>query len=202
MTAGRDLVGDVPSAPRGRGRPKGSRNKRGADLRSYLDATCGGTAALQLARECMVTVAEVKRAGTAEAAVLAKARRTVEAFDRERERLGQGLRDLVRAEVAAAIEAERMGADLAKRLDAMADRLEVGHSMTLKQALDRIDENRRALLPYTDQKQPMIVAAPPGQAPVMVLVGGSPEAMASEQNQQVIDGQFVDVTPRSHTPGQ
>lgn len=205
MTGGRDLIGGTPDAPRRRGRPPGSKNRRAKDLASYLDVTCGGTAALQLAKECMVTVREARAAGSPEAALVAKARRTVDAFEAERARMNGQLRTLVREELEACfVQAAGLeNRDDVRKLVARAvERIEgaAGGPMTLRAALDRLDENRRAILPYTDQKQPMIVAAPPGQAPVMVFMGGSPEAIPAEQNQQVIEAAFVDVTPGSHTP--
>lgn len=205
MTAGRDLVGGMGEPAKRRGRPPGSKNRRAKDLASYLDVTCGGTAALQLAKECMVTVAEARRAGSAEAALVAKARRTVDAYEAERAKMNGQLRDLVREELEACF-AQAAGlenrAEVAKLVGKAIGRIEVasGGAMTLRDALDRLDENRRALLPYTDQKQPMVVATPAGQAPVMVFMGGSPEAIPTEQNQGVIEAAFVDVTPSSHTP--
>lgn len=53
----------TPAAPRKRGRPKGSGNRRAKDLKGFIDARYGGSAAQQMAQACMVTPAEVRAAG-------------------------------------------------------------------------------------------------------------------------------------------
>lgn len=202
MTEGFDLVG-APAAPRPRGRPKGSRNKRARDLAAFVDVTCGGTAALQLAKGCMVTVAEVKAAGgSLQRAELAKARAMVEAFDREAETLDQDLRSIVRQELAAlmqAVEGAKASA-VAGLVAAAVDRMQSGRRLDLRAALDRMAEDRRALLPYTDQKQAQKVEVKDTRSPpVMVLVGGSVDLPKVERFQgPVIEG-LVEVSPsKSH----
>lgn len=188
------------AAPRPRGRPKGSRNKRPRDLAGYVEATCGGTAALQLAKGCMVTLAEVKAAGSAEAAELAKARRRVEAFEREAAKLDQDLRSIVRQELAALVaQAEvttKASAVLAMVAGAV-DRMQDGRRLGLLGALDRMAEDRRALLPYTDQKQAQKVEVKDDRkAVVMILDTGSPSGQKAVEFQ----GPLIDVTPIGSHP--
>lgn len=205
MTDGFALAGAGP-APKRRGRPPGSKNQRAKDLVGFLDAKCGGTAALQLAQGCMVTVAEVKAAGgSLQAAELAKARRMVEAFDVEAARLDRDLRSVVRDALADLLEAGERGPSAKALLGLIAstvDRLQLaGGRLTLIGALDRMAEDRRALLPYTDQRQAQQVNVKgEGFAPVMVLVGGSPgEGEKTQQIQgPVIDVPFEVLQPKSH----
>lgn len=206
MTDGFALAGAGP-APKARGRPKGSRNKRAADLVGFLDAKCGGTAALQLAQGCMVTTAEVKAAGSLQAAELAKARRMVEAFEAERAKLDQDLRSIVREELDRLTAAFQVVSGLEKAkvaltmVEAAIDRMQLaGGRLTLEGALDRMGEDRRALLPYTDQKQAQRVEVDDKRAPpVMVLVGGSPTMGNPVQLQgPVIDVPFEVLQPKSH----
>lgn len=191
------------AAPRPRGRPKGSRNKRAGDLVGFLDAKCGGTAALQLAQGCMVTSAEVKAAGSLQAAELVKARRMVEAFDREAEKLDQDLRSIVRQELegllAMADVTPKASAVLAMVAGAVA-RMQDGRRMGLLQALDRMGEDRRALLPYTDQRQAQRVEVDDKRAPpVMVFQGGSTIVAIPQGNQSpVIEGVALVSPPKSH----
>lgn len=208
MTDGFALAGAGP-APRPRGRPKGSRNKRAGDLVGFLDAKCGGTAALQLAQGCMVTVAEVKAAGSLQAAELVKARRLVEAFEAERERLAGRFRDLVREELEATF-AQAAGLenrdDVRKLVSKAIGRIEgaMGGSLTLRAALDRMGEDRRALLPYTDQKQAQRVEVEDKRVPpVMVFQGGSSIVAIPQQIQgPIIDAAFEVLQPKSHDGGE
>ncbi len=189
------------AAPKRRGRPPGSRNKRPGDLVGYLDVKCGGTAALQLAKGCMVTVAEVRDAGgSLQRAEIAKARGLVEAFEAERERIAGRYRDLVREELEAAF-AQAAGLenrDEVRKLVAKAvARIEggIGGQLTLRDALDRMAEDRRALLPYTDQRQAQKVdVTAKGFAPVMILDTGG-MAAAIGQNVEGFQGPLIDVTP-------
>jgi hypothetical protein len=202
MTGGRDLVGGTSSAPRGRGRPKGSRNKRAADLKGWVEGVAGSTAAMQSAQLCLVTAKELARAGGDHArAVVAKAAGHVQAYQAEAERLDGGLRALVRAELADLVEQTGRD-DFAKRIDAAIDRIEAhAGRFSLAQAVAAIAEERRALMPYTDQRQPQLVAMKgEGFAPVMVMVGGSPgQGEKVEQNQgPIIDVGFEVLQPRSH----
>lgn len=67
-------------ARRGPGRPKGSTNRRAKELAGYVAARFGGSAAQQMAALCMVTPAEVARAGGVLQARVAKARELAEAL--------------------------------------------------------------------------------------------------------------------------
>ncbi len=187
------------AAPRPRGRPKGSRNKRPRDLAGYVDATCGGSAALQLAKGCMVTLAEVKAAGSAEAAELAKARRRVEAFEAEAAKLDQDLRSIVRQELATLVElveGAKPAAALAMVRQAV-ERMQDGRRLGLLGALDRMAEDRRALLPYTDQKQAQKVELKSDAfVPIMILDTGSRAPQKDVENQ----GPLIDVTPIGSHP--
>lgn len=206
MTDGLALVGAGP-APKPRGRPKGAKNKRTADLVGYLDARCGGSAALQLAQGCMVTTAEVKaEGGSLQRAELAKARRMVEAFEAERERMDASYRAVawevlegVFAQAAGLANAEEVRKLVAKAIPKI---MGPGGSLTLRDALDRMGEDRRALLPYTDQKQAQRVELKDDRVPpVMVLVGGSPHLEKTQQIQgPVLDVPFEVLQPESHDP--
>jgi hypothetical protein len=81
MSGGSDLLGAPPAEPRKRGRPKGSTNKRSADLKGYVSAKFGGSAAQQMAALCMVTPAEVRKHGGVLEARVAKARELAQALD-------------------------------------------------------------------------------------------------------------------------
>lgn len=203
MTDGFALAGAGP-APRPRGRPKGSRNKRAGDLVGFLDARCGGSAALQLAQGCMVTVAEVKAAGgSLQRAELAKAGRLVDAFEAEAARLDQDLRSIVRQELASLMERVEgaKASAVAGMVAASVQRMQDGRRLGLAEALDRMAEDRRALLPYTDQRQAQRVEVDDKRPPaVMVLVGGSAaHPVPIVQNQPLIEGAAFEVLqPQSH----
>ena len=62
------------------GRPKGATNKRSRQLGEYLGSLYGGSAAQQMAAVCMVTPAEVRKAGSVLAARVAKAQVLAEAL--------------------------------------------------------------------------------------------------------------------------
>lgn len=191
--------------PARRGRPPGSRNKRAKDLAAFVDVTCGGTAALQLAKGCMVTSAEVKAAGgSLQRAELAKAAAMVEAFDAQAERLDQDLRSIVRDALADLLErAEHTtkGEAILRMVMGTVDRMQLaGGRLTLLGAMERMAEDRRALLPYTDQKQAQKLEVKDGRAPpVMVFMGGSPGEQKPVQIQgPVLDVPFEVLQPKSH----
>lgn len=205
MTAGRDLVGGVPSAPRKRGRPPGSKNKRAADLKGWVEAKTGSSAAMQSAQLCLVTVAELKAAGGDHAqAVMAKAAGQVRAYQAEadgldgdlRVRIGAIMADLVaRAETAKAEAVLRMVSSAVERITAHAGRF------SLADAVEAMAKERQALMPYTDQRQPQLVAMKgEGFAPVMVMVGGSPDQPEKSQQIQgpLVDVPFEVLQPKSH----
>lgn len=196
------LAGGAPPAKR-RGRPPGAKNRRPGDLAGFLDVTCGGSNALLIARRCMVTVAEVRKAGgDVEAARLAKAAARVAAFDREAERAEAGMRSLVTAVLAELLETVERSqkADAVPYLvDAALDRLSVpGGRLTLRAALEAMDAEQLALLPYTDQRQAQKVELKSeGFVPVMILdTGGSRSSQIAEQYQ----GALIDVTPQVSRP--
>lgn len=203
MTGGRDLLGGVPAAPRKRGRPPGSTNKRAADLAGWIKVQTGSTAAMQSAQLCLVTVKELKAAGGDHAkAVMAKAAGHVAAYEAEAARLDQDLRGLIRQELALLLDetAEAKAKDVLKMVGQAVERLKVhGGRLTLRDAVEAIGEERRALMPYTDQRQPQVVHAKgEGFAPAVVIVGGvgTPQV---EQNQGVIEGAAFEVLPpQSH----
>lgn len=207
MTGGRDLLGGVPAAPRKRGRPPGSKGKRAANLKAYVETVTGSTAAMQSARLCLVTVKELKAAGGDHAkAVMAKAAQHVAAFDAEAEKLDQDLRSLVRQELLLIL-LETRGTpddDLAKAMDravqGMINRFKApGGRLTLRAAVEAIGEERRALMPYTDQRQPQVVHAKgEGFAPAVILMG-TVSAPQVEGKQGVIEGAAFEVLPSSLT---
>lgn len=204
MTEGFALAGAGPE-PKRRGRPPGARNKRAKDLAAFVDVTCGGTAALQLAKGCMVTVSEVKAAGgSLQRAELAKARGMVEAFDEEAARLDLDLRTVVRDALADLLEraerTDKASAVLALVAGAV-DRMQLaGGRLTLLGALERMGEDRRALLPYTDQKQATKVEVKDDRAPpVMVFIGDpTPQQKVQQIQGPMIDVAFEVLQPKSH----
>lgn len=204
MTGGRDLLGGVPAAPRKRGRPPGSTNKRAADLKGYVQAVTGSTAAMQSAQLCLVTVKELKAAGGDHAkAVMAKAAQHVAAYEAEAEKIDQGLRGLIRQELLLLIEetAEAKPAAALQLVRQAVERLKVhAGRLTLRAAVEAIGEERRALMPYTDQRQPQVVHAKgEGFAPAVILMG-TVTAPQVEQKQGVIEGAAFEVLPSSLTP--
>jgi hypothetical protein len=80
MSGGRDLLGQPEPERRKPGRPKGSTGKKAKDLKGYIEARFGGSAAQQMAAACMVTPAEVRRAGSVLAARVAKAQELKDAL--------------------------------------------------------------------------------------------------------------------------
>jgi hypothetical protein len=74
----------------------------------------------------------------------------------------------------------------------------------LADALALIARERAALLPYTDQRQPLAVElGGPGMAPSVVVMGAAPGGGASIDNAQVLEGTFSEVSPpKSHGEGQ
>ncbi|MBX9708034.1 MAG: hypothetical protein K2X61_08905 [Caulobacteraceae bacterium] len=204
MTAGRDLVGGVPAAPRRRGRPPGSKNKRAADLKGWVEGVAGSTAAMQSAQLCLVTTRELAKAGGDHAkAVMAKAAGHVRAYEEAATALDGGLDARIRAIMADLVE-RAPGASSKALIQMVAQavegiRVNAGR-FTLAQAVEAIAEERRALMPYTDQRQPQLVLAKgEGFAPVMVFQGGDASPEKAQQNQgDVIDVGFEVLQPKSH----
>ncbi|WP_312782022.1 hypothetical protein [Brevundimonas sp.] len=199
MTGGTDLLGGVPAAPRKRGRPPGSTNKRAADLAGWIKVQTGSTAAMQSAQLCLVTVKELKAAGGDHAkAVLAKAAQHVAAYEAEAARLDQGVRDLIRQELRLLLDEteEAKAKDVLRLVGQAVDRLKVhAGRLPLRAAVEAIAEERRALMPYTDQRQPQVVHAKgEGFAPAVVIMGAVGSAPI-EQNQGVIEAPAFKVLP-------
>lgn len=200
-------MGGGGEAPRKRGRPKGSTGKRAGDLKAYVEAVTGSTAAMQSARLCLVTAKELKAAGGDHSkAVMAKAAGHVAAYEAQANRLDDGIRGLIRRElllllddIDGAKEKAVLGM-VAKAVEAL--KVHAG-GLTLRQAVEMMADERRALMPFTDQKQPQIVHAKgEGFAPSVVVIGGGlGPAPQSEGNQGVIDASFFEVTGLvSHDP--
>lgn len=185
---------------RRRGRPPGSKNRRATDLASFMDVTAGGSTALLIAKRSVPTLADVRAAGgDVFEADVALAARAVAAFEAERERRTGRLRDLVREELEACFaQAAQLenAKEVAKLVSKAVARIEdaSGGGFTLRAALDAQAENRRALLPYTDQRQAQKVELKAdGFAPVMILdTGGAPPV----QNVEQFQGPLIDVTPK------
>ncbi len=199
MTGGTDLLGGAALAPRRRGRPPGSTNKRAADLAGWVKVQTGSTAAMQSAQLCLVTVKELKAAGGDHAkAVLAKAAGHVAAYEAEAARLDQALRDLIRQELRLLLDetVEAKPRDVLGMVGKAVERLQAhGGRFPLRAAVDAIAEERRALMPYTDQRQPQVVhAKADGFAPAVVIMGAVGSG-AVEQNQGVIEAPAFKVLP-------
>lgn len=176
MTGGLSLT-IAPAEPRKRGRPKGSTNRRAADLKGYIAAKFGGSAAQQSAQLCMVTPAELKRAGGSMArATVAKAQDLVNHVRQAQDGLDDRLRELVRAEVEFLLLDVREGAT-AKEIraglaQAIKRAVDGSGGFGLREALKLLADERAALLPYTDQKQPLAIDMQgKGMAPSVVVMG-------------------------------
>lgn len=204
MTEGRDLVGGVPSAPRKRGRPKGSTNRRAKDLKDWVDGTAGSSAAMQSAHLCLVTTKELARAkGDHAQAVMIKAAGHVRAYEAAAAELDGGLDVRIQAIMADLV--ERAPSASGKALIAMVAgavegiRVHAGR-FGLSDAVEAMAKERQALMPYTDQRQPQLIAVKgDGFAPVMVFTGPAFEPEKPEQKQgQLIEGVAEVSRPRSH----
>lgn len=199
------LPGLTPPAPRRRGRPLGSTNKRPKDLAGWVGGVAGSSAAMQSAQLCLVTERELRAAkGDHARAVVAKAARHVEAFEAEADRIGKGLREMIRQELRLLV--EEIGTVEADQVRGMCTRFldkvqAPGGRLTLRQAVEMIAEERRALMPYTDQRQPQLVAVKgEGFAPAVVFMGA---AVQPQEKQGVIEGASFEVLQdKSHEPSE
>lgn len=175
MSGGADLLGAPIAPPRKRGRPKGSTNKRAKDLKGLLDARYGGSAAQHSAALCMVTPAELKAAGGSMAkAQVAKALDLVRHVRDAKDRLDGELRDLAREAVV-----EVLGDGFSPlALKTFIARIQhLGGDFGLAQAMKLLADERAALLPYTDQRQPLAVEkVGDGWRPDVVFMGAAPAA--------------------------
>lgn len=185
------------------GRPPGATARRSKDLKGYVDARFGGSAAQQSAQLALVTPAELKAAGGSMAkAQVAKALDLVEHVRRAQEGRDAWLREVVREELRGL--AGELGADLVKAMERAVKRIsEAASGFGLKEALKLISDERAALLPYTDQRQPLAidVAAKLDQSSV-ILLGAAPAELAggpAVEKAEVFEGVFAEVAQsKSH----
>jgi len=186
MTGGADLLGAVPEK-RGRGRPKGSKNRRSGDLTAYLGAVYGGSTAQQTARFCLVTPKAVREAGGSVAQ--AYVNQALDLSRRARDADAQLVEEVEALILQAAARLALGGKGVGAAVDAICDRLlRRAEPLPLATALDMLNGERAKILPYTDQKRPQAVdLTPPAQggAPVAVIVmGGVPGAGNETLDQQ------------------
>lgn len=174
------------------GRPKGAKGKRTLAIEAFTAAVYGGSAAQQSAAGCMVTRAELVAAGGDMAkAQVEKARRLVVEV-----RAAQGLLDqALRAVVLEALEdlADRRGHADAAQLRALVTGFigrvkAAGGDFTIGQALKLQGDERQALLPYTDRKQPIAVDLA-GSGPAVVIMAQDGPAYAAAAT----DADFIEV---------
>ncbi|PZQ63367.1 MAG: hypothetical protein DI570_09245 [Phenylobacterium zucineum] len=202
----------APEPPRKRGRPKGSTNRRAADLKGYIGARFGGSAAQQSAQLCMVTPAELKKAGgSMAAAMVMKAQDLVNHVRQAQDGLDARLRELVRAEVEFLLLDAKEGATSreirAGLAQAIKRAVDGSGGFGLRDALKLLADERAALLPYTDQRQPLAVdLTGKGMAPSVVVMGsglGDAVPTMAVENTEVFEGVFEVVSqPKSHDEGQ
>lgn len=210
--AGGDLLGGEAAAPRKRGRPKGSVGKRTKDFKGFIEARYGGGAAQQSAAMCMITPAELRAAGNSMAkANVTKALDLVHHVRQAQDGLDAQLRQVVREalqELAAEMD-EAQGRELRRLVNAAIGRIkEGGPTFGLRDALKLITDERAALMPYTDQKQPLAVEQVGDTwRPSVVVMGVPPSAPPMV----AADADFVEVfeaasdevsRPKSHDDGQ
>lgn len=203
------LPGIEPPAPRRRGRPKGSTNKRAKDLQGFIAAKYGASAAQQSAAVCMVTPAELRQAGGSMAkAQVNKALDLVGHVRSAQAGLDEALRQVVREELAELV-AGMEGAkarDLQRLVTGFLGRVREAQPFGLAQAMKLITDERAALLPYTDKRQPLAIEAEgDGFRPHVVVLGGAGQAVgeamaALPEGDTEIIGEFVDVTPQVSRP--
>lgn len=200
------MLTGAAAAPRKRGRPKGATNRRARDLKGYIEAAYGASAAQQSASLCMVTRSELKTAGGSMAkAQVNKALALVDHVRRAQDGLDERLRQLVLdalRELATEAGAAK-GAELRGLVTTFIHRVkEAGSGFGLAQALKLITDERAALMPYTDQKQPLAVEqVGDGWRPSVVIEmqGGAPGALAQMVDVDIIDVFEAEVEQVSHT---
>ncbi|WP_332772950.1 hypothetical protein [Phenylobacterium sp.] len=191
-------MGQPAGEPRKRGRPKGSTNRRAKDLKGLIDARYGASAAQQSAQLCMVTPRELREAGGSMAkAQVNKALDLVRHVRDAKDRLDGELRDLVRDALEELIE-RRPGLDAkAERalVSAFVGRVtQLGGEFGLGQALKLMTDERSALLPYTDQRQPLAVEVAGERPPAVVFMGAAPMAQAHSPDAEIV-GDFRVLEP-------
>lgn len=202
MAGGSDLLGAAVE-PRKRGRPKGSTNKRAADLKGYIAARFGGSAAQQAAQLAMVTPAELKAAGGSMAkAQVNKALDLVKHVREAQDGRDEWLRRVIREELADL--ADLLPEDVRQAVGKAVGRIrEATAGFGLKEALDLIGKERAALLPYTDQRQPLAVDVTGMERAPSVVVMGMADAQGVAtmpiENADVFEGAYEVVSqPKSH----
>lgn len=195
--SGGSLPGIAAEPPRKRGRPKGSTNRRAKDLKGLLDARYGGSAAQQSAALCMISPRELKAAGGSMAkAQVAKALDLVDHVRQAQAGLDDQVRAVVREALADLAEGmhEAKAAELRRLVGGFIGRVkEATSGFSLAQALKLLGDERAALLPYTDQKQPLAVQVEGMAGPSVVVMHADPVnlPMLSE----VTDADFIEVLP-------
>lgn len=194
MSGGPDLLGAPAGEPRKRGRPKGSTNRRAKDLKGFIEARFGASAAQQSADLCMVTPRELKAAGgSIGRAQVAKAIDLVRHVREAKGRLDGELQQLVREAVedVALQLVELKGKELRQVVATFVHQVQhLGGEFGLPQAMKLLADERAALLPYTDQRQPLAVeAVGDGFRPAVVVMGGM-DAPAQLGSPTEIAGEF------------
>lgn len=206
MVGGGDVLGGPAGAKR-RGRPKGALGKKAKDLRGYIDAKYGGSAALQSAQLALVTPAELKAAGGSMArAQVSKALDLVQHVRQAQDGLDDRLRQLVREEVEYLLldvreaKAEELRKGLAQAIKRAVDG---AGGFGLREALKILSDERANLLPYTDQRQPLAIETKGAMAPSVVIMDAGLSHGASVEKAEVLEGAFTEVAQsKSHDDGQ
>lgn len=190
------LPGLAAPAKRGKGRPKGSMGKRAKDVREYIAAKFGGSAAQQSASFCMITPAELRAAGNSMAkAQVNKAldlvRHVREAQDGRDEILRELVREAVR-DLAVDLPAETSTA-LREAVNACVRRVkEATAGFGLRDALELIVKERAALLPYTDQRLSQVDVTSGGEKLLpTIIMPDEPEPASLGHMDDVMEFQIV-----------
>jgi hypothetical protein len=174
-------------------------------VRGFIDATYGGSVALQLAKLALVTPAELKAAGgNMGKATVAKALELVQHVRAAQEARDEGLRRIVREELAALQAGLEIGDKAADLVRGFLGRVkEASSGFGIRDALGMIAEARKDLLPYTDQKQPLAIDHTLNQdKPSVILLGAAPTVdlgAAGIEKTEVFEGVCEVVSqPKSH----
>jgi len=192
------LPGMVAPVPKRRGRPPGAKNKRAAGLVGVVEARFGSTPVEQAARLCMVTQAELRAAGGSMArAQVNKAVDLVAHARQAKASLDQDLRDLVLTALAQLVDRmpSAQGRAAERLVDGFIDRIQhLGGELGLPQALKLLADERAALLPYLNQKQPMAVQVENMNGPSVVVMAMEPQGLPMLAP-EVTDADFIEVLP-------
>lgn len=186
----------APDAKR-RGRPKGAKGKRTLAIEAFASAVYGGSAATQGAAGCMVTRAELIAAkGNMAQAQVNKALDLVRRARDAQAQLAGDLKTLVVEAVAELAQDSpgQGGKDLAKLVERFMGRIKTaGGDLTIGQALKLLADQRDALMPYTDRKQPVAVDLVTNGPSVIVMGMDAPLASLPMMDDPDLD--FIDVLP-------